>query len=265
MKVYAWLIDLIHRRKNCPTGMISGWVQKVTEHRGTIQYCLDAAVGWPLQTGYFQVGEFRGGDKFPAFIFGDAPRTNGGVHEELRQSVVQPVLLGGRHAPEGDHQPFDGLDGEQRMENLVLLCVQAQLRRHRAGKLLSRQDRHHQRAVRAANVHLADVGFGHVDGQVFGRQFEFVWLTGPAVADSDAPRALHSLSGVVWAKPVERSKVNQSINRSLTHSITHSLNHSLTHWINRSITRSITESIDHSITHSITESIDQSIKRKNII
>ena len=36
MKVYAWLIDLIHRRKNCPTGMISGWVQKVTEHRGTI-------------------------------------------------------------------------------------------------------------------------------------------------------------------------------------------------------------------------------------
>ena len=37
MKVHAWLIDLIHRRKNCPTGMISGWVQKVTEHRGTIQ------------------------------------------------------------------------------------------------------------------------------------------------------------------------------------------------------------------------------------
>ena len=30
-----WLIDLIHRRKNCPMGMISGWVQKVTEHRGT--------------------------------------------------------------------------------------------------------------------------------------------------------------------------------------------------------------------------------------
>ena len=38
MRVYAWLIDLIHRGKNCPTGMISGWVQKVTEHRGTIQY-----------------------------------------------------------------------------------------------------------------------------------------------------------------------------------------------------------------------------------
>ena len=33
MKVYSWLIDLIHRRKNCPTGMISGWVQKVTDHR----------------------------------------------------------------------------------------------------------------------------------------------------------------------------------------------------------------------------------------
>ena len=40
MKVYAWLIDLIHRRKNCPTGMISGWVQKVTEHRwgNTVYY-----------------------------------------------------------------------------------------------------------------------------------------------------------------------------------------------------------------------------------
>ena len=37
MKVYAWLIDLIHCQENCPTGMISGWVQKVTEHRGTIQ------------------------------------------------------------------------------------------------------------------------------------------------------------------------------------------------------------------------------------
>ena len=36
MKVYAWLIDLMHCRKNCPTGMISGWVRKVTEHRGTI-------------------------------------------------------------------------------------------------------------------------------------------------------------------------------------------------------------------------------------
>ena len=33
-----WLIDLIHRRKNCPTGMISRWVQKVTEHHGTILY-----------------------------------------------------------------------------------------------------------------------------------------------------------------------------------------------------------------------------------
>ena len=40
MKVYAWLIDLIYCRKNCPTGMISGWVQKVTEHRGTIQWCM---------------------------------------------------------------------------------------------------------------------------------------------------------------------------------------------------------------------------------
>ena len=37
MKVYAWLIDLVHRRKNCPTGMISGWIQTVTEHRETIQ------------------------------------------------------------------------------------------------------------------------------------------------------------------------------------------------------------------------------------
>ena len=38
MEVYAWLIDLIRRRKNWPTGMISGWVQKVTEHHGTIQF-----------------------------------------------------------------------------------------------------------------------------------------------------------------------------------------------------------------------------------
>ena len=37
MEVYAWLIDLIHRGKNCPTGMISGWVQKVTQHNGIIQ------------------------------------------------------------------------------------------------------------------------------------------------------------------------------------------------------------------------------------
>ena len=37
MKVYAWLIDLVHCRKNCPTEMISGWVQKATEHCGTIQ------------------------------------------------------------------------------------------------------------------------------------------------------------------------------------------------------------------------------------
>ena len=32
------MIDLIHCRKNCPTGIIFGWVQKVTDHRGTIQY-----------------------------------------------------------------------------------------------------------------------------------------------------------------------------------------------------------------------------------
>ena len=38
LEVYAWLIDLIHRRKNCPMGMISGWVQKATEHSGTKQY-----------------------------------------------------------------------------------------------------------------------------------------------------------------------------------------------------------------------------------
>ena len=38
IKVYAWLTDSIHRRKNCPTGMISGWVQKVTQHRETILY-----------------------------------------------------------------------------------------------------------------------------------------------------------------------------------------------------------------------------------
>ena len=38
IKVYAWLIDLIHHRKNGPTGVISGWVQKGIEHRGTKKY-----------------------------------------------------------------------------------------------------------------------------------------------------------------------------------------------------------------------------------
>ena len=37
MRVCAWLIDLIHRRESCPTGMISGWVQKVTSHNGITQ------------------------------------------------------------------------------------------------------------------------------------------------------------------------------------------------------------------------------------
>ena len=32
-----WLIDLIHCRKNCPTGMISGWVQQGTQHDGIKQ------------------------------------------------------------------------------------------------------------------------------------------------------------------------------------------------------------------------------------
>ena len=41
MKVCAWLIDFIHHRKNCPTGMISGWVQKVTQHNGRIQELMD--------------------------------------------------------------------------------------------------------------------------------------------------------------------------------------------------------------------------------
>ena len=38
MKGHAWLIDLIHCWENCPTGMLSGWVQKVIEHCGTVQY-----------------------------------------------------------------------------------------------------------------------------------------------------------------------------------------------------------------------------------
>ena len=43
MKVYAWLVDLIHRRKNCPTGMISGWVQKVTRHNG-VKQCMKHSI-----------------------------------------------------------------------------------------------------------------------------------------------------------------------------------------------------------------------------
>ena len=37
IKVYAWLIDFAHFWENCPTGMISGWVQNVTQHNGIIQ------------------------------------------------------------------------------------------------------------------------------------------------------------------------------------------------------------------------------------
>ena len=39
MEVYAWLIDLIHRQKNCPRGWFSGGSKKRSKHRGTIQYC----------------------------------------------------------------------------------------------------------------------------------------------------------------------------------------------------------------------------------
>ena len=56
MKVYAWLIDLVHRRKNCPTGMISGWVQKVTEHRGTVlPLCVFSLLTSSVQTKYSHV------------------------------------------------------------------------------------------------------------------------------------------------------------------------------------------------------------------
>ena len=38
MKVYAWLIDFAHGRKNGPTGIIPEWMQKVTQHSGVMQY-----------------------------------------------------------------------------------------------------------------------------------------------------------------------------------------------------------------------------------
>ena len=37
MKFYAWLIDFIDFRENCPTGVIPEWMQKVTQHNGIIQ------------------------------------------------------------------------------------------------------------------------------------------------------------------------------------------------------------------------------------
>ena len=40
MKVYAWLIDFAHFRRNCPTGIIPEWMQKVTQHNGITQ-CVD--------------------------------------------------------------------------------------------------------------------------------------------------------------------------------------------------------------------------------
>ena len=39
MTVYAWLIDLIHRRKNCPTGMISGGSKKRPITAGQYSNC----------------------------------------------------------------------------------------------------------------------------------------------------------------------------------------------------------------------------------
>ena len=38
MKVYAWLIDFAHFRKNCPTGIIPEWMHKVTEHNRMTQH-----------------------------------------------------------------------------------------------------------------------------------------------------------------------------------------------------------------------------------
>ena len=38
MKVYAWLIDFAHFRKDCPMGIIPEWMQKVTRHNGIMQY-----------------------------------------------------------------------------------------------------------------------------------------------------------------------------------------------------------------------------------
>ena len=68
--ILDWLIDLIHCRKNCPTGTISGWVQKVTEHRGTVQYGSYLKHTLLRQTGYTAVVHSRGsrsrGWKIPA-------------------------------------------------------------------------------------------------------------------------------------------------------------------------------------------------------
>ena len=38
MEVYAWLIDFAHVRKNCPTGIIPEWMQKVTRYDEMIQW-----------------------------------------------------------------------------------------------------------------------------------------------------------------------------------------------------------------------------------
>ena len=52
MRVYAWLIDFVHFRENCPTGIIPQWMQKVTRHNGIIQYMIFVATSnrkhkWP--------------------------------------------------------------------------------------------------------------------------------------------------------------------------------------------------------------------------
>ena len=58
MKVYAWLIDFTRFRENCPMGIISEWMQKVTQHNGIIQY---HGYTWSWAGKVCRAGHFSGG------------------------------------------------------------------------------------------------------------------------------------------------------------------------------------------------------------
>ena len=61
-----WLIDLIHRRKNCPTGIISGWVQKWPDTAGQDSK-LDECTGIFWREANFNI--FQNCKIFPFFHF----------------------------------------------------------------------------------------------------------------------------------------------------------------------------------------------------
>ena len=94
------MIDLIHRRRNCPTGMISEWVQKGTQQKGTKQslfgnkfsfqaslHARDFSVDWLQGTAQLPHDVARGTQSRPGKrgeITSDRIRRHQMPHSELR-------------------------------------------------------------------------------------------------------------------------------------------------------------------------------------